>query len=354
MAGCHIGAASFAHPMRRASRWPVSENKGEAPLNAFKKFSLHMLVAIASAISVASAYAAPPESTDPIKIVDNNWSSQKVLARVAQQLLEKIGYQTKIVPADSQGQFSAMGLGDLDLQMEIWEGTMNESFMKEVKAGRMVDLGSHTATTREDWWYPDYMEDICPGLPDWKALNACAEKLSVPETAPNARYLAGPVDWIKHDKERIEALNLKVTVVNAGSTAALFGELKSAAARKEPIILFNWSPNWVGAAYPGKFIEFPKFEPACVTDPKWGSNPDKTYDCGAPVGGYLKKGAWSGFEKKWPCGYQLIKNIDFTGPMLDQAAALVDVDGMKHDEAATAWIEKHQKEVAAWMPACAS
>jgi glycine betaine/proline transport system substrate-binding protein len=301
----------------------------------------------------APAYAAIPESTDTIKIVDNNWSSQKVLARVAQQLLNNIGYKTQVVPADSQGQYAAMGLGDLTLQMEVWEGTMHDNFMKEVKAGRMVDLGSHDATTREDWWYPEYMEEICPGLPDWQALNACAAKFAVPETAPKGRYLAGPVDWIKHDKEKIDAMNLDFTVVNAGSAAALFGELKSAALRKEPIVLFNWSPNWVGAAFPGKFVEFPAYEDACTTDPAWGSNPDKTYDCGSPKGGYLKKGAWSGFEKKWTCGYELIKNINFTGPMIDQAAALADVDGLSHDDAAKAWIEKNQEQVTAWMPDCA-
>ncbi|MCC2597644.1 ABC transporter substrate-binding protein [Pusillimonas sp. MFBS29] len=314
---------------------------------------LSVSILLAASVIGAPALAAVPESSDPIKIIDNNWSSQKVLARVAQQLLEKVGYQTDIVPSDSQGQFAAMGLGDLHLQMEVWEGTMHDSFMKEVNAGRMVDLGSHTATTREDWWYPDYMEEICPGLPDWKALNACAEKFAAPETAPKGRYLAGPVDWIKHDKEKIEALDLNFTVVNAGSAAALFGELKSAAARKEPIVLFNWAPNWVGAAFPGKFVEFPANEPACTEDPAWGVNPDKTYDCGSPTGGYLKKGAWAGFEEKWSCGYQLIKNIDFTGPMIDQAAALADVDGLSHDDAATAWIEKNQEQVAAWMPDCA-
>lgn len=314
---------------------------------------LGLSIVLAAAAIVTPAHAFTPESSDPIKIVDNNWSSQKVLARVAQQLLEKVGYETKIVPSDSQGQFAAMGLGDLDLQMEVWEGTMNDSFMKEVQAGRMVDLGSHTATTREDWWYPDYMEEICPGLPDWKALNACAAKFAAPETAPKGRYLAGPVDWIKHDKEKIEALDLNFTVVNAGSAAALFGELKSAAARKEPIVLFNWAPNWVGAAFPGKFVEFPEHEKACTEDPKWGVNPDKTYDCGSPAGGYLKKAAWSGFEKKWACAHQLIKNIDFTGPMIDQAAALADVDGMAHDAAAAAWIDKNQEQVAAWTPACA-
>lgn len=115
-------------------------------MKILNRLSVSMLLAAAVIGAPASAFT--PESSDPIKIVDNNWSSQKVLARVAQQLLEKIGYQAKIVPSDSQGQFAAMGLGDLDLQMEVWEGTMNDSFMKEVQAGRMVDLGSHTATTR--------------------------------------------------------------------------------------------------------------------------------------------------------------------------------------------------------------
>ncbi|QAA94248.1 ABC transporter substrate-binding protein [Pollutimonas thiosulfatoxidans] len=321
-------------------------------MKILNQLSISLLAA--AAVIAAPAYAFTPESSDPIKIVDNNWSSQKVLARVAQQLLENIGYETKIVPSDSQGQFAAMGLGDLHLQMEVWEGTMDDSFMKEVQAGRMVDLGSHTATTREDWWYPLYMEDICPGLPAWEALNACADKFAAPETAPKGRYLAGPVDWIKHDHEKIDALNLNFTVINAGSAAALFGELKSAAARKEPIVLFNWAPNWVGAAFPGKFVEFPEHEKACTEDPSWGVNPDKTYDCGSPQGGYLKKAAWSGFEEKWTCGYQLIKNIDFTGPMIDQAAALADVEGMAHDVAATAWIENNQEQVAAWTPACAS
>ncbi len=312
---------------------------------------------VAAAITgiMASAWAFTPESSDPIKVIDNNWSSQKVLARVAKQLLERVGYNTELVTLDTQSQFAAMGTGDAHLQMEVWEGSMNASFMKEVNAGRMVDGGSHTATTREEWWYPNYVEEVCPGLPDWKAINACAEKLSTPETYPNARYLSGPAEWHPEDVERVKALGLNVTIVNAGSADALFGELKSAAKRKEPIMLFNWAPNWVGAAYPGKFVEFPRRDKdnKCVTDPSWGINKEMTNDCGAAVGGYLKKGLWAGFEKKWPCAFKLVKNIDFTGPMIDQAAALVDVDGLDHDAAAKAWIEKNKAVVDSWIPSCA-
>lgn len=318
------------------------------------KFKLKLL-AIASLGIFSTGMAATPESTDPIMVIDNNWSSQKVLARVAKQLLDQAGYTTELVTLDTQSQFAAMGTGDAHIQMEVWEGSMNASFMKEVDAGRMVDGGSYTATTREEWWYPNYVEDICPGLPDYKALNDCAEKLSAPETAPNARYLSGPAEWHPEDIERIEALDLNVTIVNAGSADALFGELKSAASRKEPIILFNWAPNWVGAAYPGKFIEFPKRdkENKCVTDASWGINPDMVNDCGAAVDGYLKKGLWSGFADKYPCANELMTNIDFTGPMIDAAAAMVDVEGMDHDAAATAWIEKNAEAVKGWIPACA-
>ena len=131
---------------------------------------------IAACMVSTSALADVPESTDPIQVIDNNWSSQKVLARVAQQMLEQIGYKAELVTLDTQSQFAAMGTGDAHIQMEVWEGSMNASFMKEVEAGRMIDGGSHTATTREEWWYPNYVEEVCPGLPDYKALNDCAEK----------------------------------------------------------------------------------------------------------------------------------------------------------------------------------
>lgn len=313
-----------------------------------------------AAMASSTAVAAVPESDDLIIISENNWASQKVLARIAKQLLENMGYRTELVTADSNAQFASMGAGDLHFQMEVWEGCCGASFQKEVDAGRVIDAGSYTALTREEWYYPDYVEEICPGLPKWEALNDCAEKLSTPETAPNARFLAGPADWHPEDLTRVEALDLNVTVVNAGSADALFAELKSAASRKEPILLFNWSPNWVGAAYPGKFIEFPKRDKAkpgekskCESDPSWGINKDAIHDCGAAFPAFLKKAMWAGMPDKFPCAAEFIRNIDLTNAQINAAAALVDVDGLDHDKAATAWLESNQSTVAKWIPACA-
>ena len=101
----------------------------------------YTLMGLAVAGVIGAAAADVPESTDPIQVIDNNWSSQKVLARVAKQLFEQLGYNAELVTLDTQSQFAAMGTGDAHVQMEVWEGSMNASFMKEVEAGRMVDGG---------------------------------------------------------------------------------------------------------------------------------------------------------------------------------------------------------------------
>ena len=77
-------------------------------------------------------------------------------------------------------------------------------------------------------------------------------------------------------------------------------------------------------------------------------------DCGAAVGGYLKKGFWFGFADKYPCANDLMANVDFTGPMINAAAAMVGVHGLDHDQAAAKWIEDNRTAVDGWMPECAA
>ena len=301
----------------------------------------------------AGARAGVPETSEPIKIAVNNWTSQLVLAHISGRLLERLGYRVAYEPAHTQLQYSALGNGDIHFQVEVWEGTMAVAFESQVARGRMVDAGSHDAVTREDWWYPLYVERICPGLPDWTALNDCAAKLATAQTAPKGRYLAGPTDWEKPDRERVKALALDIEVVNARDALELRAGLEAAARDESPIILFNWSPNWVEAKYPGRFIEFPDHDPACESDPRWGSNPELPYDCGNPKRGWLKKGVWAGFEQTWPCAFELIQRINFANAQIARAAAKVDVDGLTPEQAAAQWLVENENTWRAWIPACA-
>ena len=93
-------------------------------------------------------------------------------------------------------------------------------------------------------------------------------------------------------------------------------------------MVFNWTPNFAEAVWPGEFVEFPAWEDGCDTDPAKGPNKDALYDCGNPANGYLKKAAWDGMKDKWPTAYCVLSNISFTNPQIAEMAKLVDIDDL--------------------------
>ena len=306
------------------------------------------LVAAACAAAVTGwSYAAV--AGDPVKIPIHNWSSQIVGAHIVGKLLEKVGSEVEFVSSDSQVVYTSMCEGDIDLVHEVWQGAFGVAFEKVVDEGCVLDVATHDAKTREEWWYPAYVEEACPGLPDWEALNKCADLFSTPETAPKGRFLAGPVDWLKHDHERVEGLGMDFEVVNAGSAAALWAELESASKQKKPVVLFNWTPNFIEAIYEGKFIEFPEYDEACKEDASWGLNPDKTYDCGNPKDGYLKIGVNKDMPTKHPQAFKVVEQINFSNLDVAVMAKLADTDGMEPEEAADKWLADNEAKWKPWV-----
>lgn len=142
---------------------------------------------------------------------------------------------------------------------------------------------------------------------------------------------------------------MNFVTVNVGSAAALWAELESAAKRKEPIVMFNWSPNFTDALYGGAFIEFPAFDEKCKVDASWGVNPDMTHDCGSPAGGYLKKAAYYEMPVKWPAAYKVLSRLDFDTNNVGTMAMFVDIDEMEHADAAAKWIEENEDVWSPWL-----
>ena len=315
-------------------------------LNTVKVLTKVVLSSLFSLTLLGSSYA---DSSDPIKIPTHNWSSQLVGAIIVGRLLESTGAKIEYIPSDSQVVYTSMCEGDIDLVHEVWQGAFGVAFEQVVDEGCVIDAATHDAKTREEWWYPAYVEEACPGLPDWKALDKCAEMFSTAETKPKGRFLGGPVDWLKKDAERVEGLGMSFEVVNAGSAAALWAELKSASDRKAPIVLFNWTPNFIEAMYEGKFVEFPEYAEGCREDPSWGMNKELTHDCGNPKDGYLKIGVNKDFPEKYPDAYKVLQKINFTNLDVAIMAKLVDVDKMETEEAATKWMDDNKDRWQAWL-----
>jgi glycine betaine/proline transport system substrate-binding protein len=313
-------------------------------------------VVAAGAVAVALAVSGPaagdvPESKDPIKLTLHDWTGQYVTVNIMKRVLEEMGYNVELVQADYIAQFAGLESGDLHVAMEMWETTGKQAMEASLATGNTIDLGVTGMDAKEEWWYPIYMKEKCPGLPNWEALNDCAEAFSSPETHPKGRYLGGPVTWAGFDDERAEALGLDYEVVHAGTDAALFAELESAYQRGEPFLGWVYAPHWAPAKYEGEWVEFPEYTDECYDDPSWGSNPDMAYDCGKPFG-WIKKVGWKGGEDIWPCAYEAIRNFRIDNQAMGALIIEIDLEGKPVDDAVEGWVQANESTWREWG-ACA-
>ena len=314
--------------------------------------TLRRAALLAAALMIATpALAFEPESPDPIKVMIGDWTSMLVHAEILNIILSTYGYNVEKVIADDSARYPGFEAGDLHVALETWQTTQAANFAASVATGKVLDMGELGPRAREDWWYPSYVKEQCPGLPDWQALKACAHVFATPDTAPKGRYLAGPVSWGGWDAERIEALDLPFTVVHSGTDAGLFAELESAYSRRAPILLWIYEPHWAPAVYEGEFVEFPAYEDACYTDPAWGVNPKALYDCGKPQG-WIKKMAWAGGEAKWPCAYRIVRNFTMDGAEVGSLVYEVDVKRRSVEDVAMEWATANEAKWRSWA-ACA-
>jgi glycine betaine/proline transport system substrate-binding protein len=306
--------------------------------------------ALLGAAWCSPAAAAVPESSDPVRIALFDWTSVNINANILGNILKRLGYNVEYVTADYLSSLTTgLTTGDIDVGMEFWDTTAGEAMKASDATGKTERIGALGPDAKEEWWYPIYMKDKCPGLPNWEALKdpKCAEAFSTPETSPKGRYLGGPVTWEGFDDERVKALGLPFEVVHAGTDAAMFAELQSAEDRKAPIMLWIYSPHWAPAKYEGEWVQFPDYTPECYTDPKWGTNPDLAYDCGKPHG-KIWKYVWAGMKDKWPVAYNVTKGYTIDAKELGMLGGQVDLEGKSIEEVADAWVTANEAKWRAW------
>jgi glycine betaine/proline transport system substrate-binding protein len=327
------------------------------PINSEEKMNLTLTwkTAVFAAVAVAGPILAPSsagavESNDPIKIVLFDWTSAVLNAKILGGVLEKLGYTVEYPTGDYLSSLTtSLTNGDATLGIEYWDTTAGETMKASEATGQTERLGPLGPKAKEEWWYPLYMKEKCPGLPNWEALKdpKCAEAFATAETAPKGRYVGGPVTWEGFDDERVEALGLPFTVIHAGTDAAMFAELESAYQRKAPIMLWIYSPHWAPAKYEGEWIQFPEYTAECYADPKWGINPDKAHDCGKPHG-EIWKYSWIGMKDKWPVAYKVAKAYQIDVADLNELSGEVDLQGKTIEEVAAAWVSANEAKWKAW------
>ena len=311
-----------------------------------------VLLAAASIPAAAEEEVVPlakvPESPDPIILPLYEWTGHHVTQMVTGEVLKRMGYNVEYRVTGNVAATVAIPQGELHADMEFWVNNLRVQFLKDTHGGGAEDLGHLGLAPGEGWFYPAYVEEMCPGLPDWKALNECAEVFAVPETLPQGRFLDYPAEWQAHNDTRIEALALDYRIVPSGGEGSLITEVESAYARKAPLLLMFWEPHWLFSKYDLKRVALPAHSAACEEDPEWGVNPNAVWDCDLPAQ-ETKKFLWEGVREKWPAAHRLMRNVRVTNDEQNAMVIKIDVDGEKTEDVVTAWIDANESTWRWWV-----
>jgi hypothetical protein len=215
--------------------------------------------------------------------------------------------------------------GKVHVVHEIWH-IFKKSFNTPLQNGCIENLVTHEAISEEGWWVPNFVIEMCPGLPSYQALNRCSKMFSRKGSGTKGVFIDGPQEWHGDQyKKTIKDLGLNFKIQYAKSADELWKELYDAKENNQAIVIFNWSPNFTDAVFDGQMIEFPdKY--------RFKHN--------------LKMFVWKGFQKKWPDAYKVLKKINFSTMEFSKMAAFVDVNGMSHEKAAQQWIKENTTKVA--------
>jgi glycine betaine/proline transport system substrate-binding protein len=287
-----------------------------------------------------------PESKDPIKLALNEWTGQLISTYMYGAVLEKMGYTVEYVTAGAVPQYEAMATGNLTANPENWDNNIGDIYPKAIASGDLVNVGPTGLKAIESWAYPAYMEEKCPGLPDWKALMNCAEAFATTETSPNGRVIDYPADWGARAAPLIEANNMPFVAIPGGSEGAMVAEMKSAIASQEPILVMFWAPHWIFSEVQMKWVDLPAFEENCDTDPKIGPNPDKVGDCGRAQAN-VSKIIWKGMNEKWPGAVKALSAFTIDNATQEKLIGEVDNKGRDIKEVIKEWMDQNE---ATWKP----
>jgi glycine betaine/proline transport system substrate-binding protein len=187
------------------------------------------------------AFGAPP------------WPGVTVKTEIARQLLEAIGYQTKVSNAGWTIDLQGIARGDIDADLGIWLPTQKSTVDRLVKSGKVKLLTTNVPDAKYDLVVPDYV---------WKAGVHCICDLN--------KY----ADKFDHKIHGIEAGNdgnilmknaIKHNTYNLGgwhlvpsSTAAMLTEAGRAIDKKQWIVFLGWKPHWMNIAYNLRYLKDPK------------------------------------------------------------------------------------------------
>jgi glycine betaine/proline transport system substrate-binding protein len=295
-------------------------------------------------------------SRSAIKLAVNPWTGSTVNAHVAKVILEReLGYQVQLVEIDEYAQFPALAAGDLDASLEVWPSGHAADIVRYIEGrrggplrdGRVVNGGKLGVIGNIGWWIPTYLLAEHPELATVRGIKGNEDLFRTSRSGAQGQFLAGDPSFVSYDREIIKSLGLNLKVVSSGSEEGLLSGLDAAFKRKDPLLLYFWTPHWAHNKYDLTEVRLPAFDEQCAEAAR--ERKGAGYDCDY-ANDVLFKAFSLRLERRAPDAYRFLSNFRYTNDEQERIAFQIDERGVDPATAAARWVDENPDVWRGWLP----
>ncbi len=202
-----------------------------------------------------------------VRLALTDWTGSRLVAVIAEQIIElRLGYPVELVGVGRMSDVLAdLEDAELDAILEVWPSTLSEGEQAVIDEGRVMELGPLGPVGQVGWFVPRYVVEEDPTFSNWEGFLSpeATERFATEQTAPRGRFLGIDVSYESVDEQLIDELGLPLVVEYSGSEAASRALLAEAVGRREPILMYWWTPTNEVQHYDLVAVELPKPVDGC-------------------------------------------------------------------------------------------
>jgi glycine betaine/proline transport system substrate-binding protein len=305
------------------------------------------LMATGLALTMVSSCAVRTDqmAQDPnlVRIAINGWVGYEASAAVLAYILEtEMDYDVQLVRVDEQPSWQALDQGVLDVIVENWGHEDLYELYGPDGNDTVVDGGSTGNEGIIGWYMPAYVAEEHPEILEPDGLRENTDLFRTAETGEKGEFLGGSPGFATQDQGMINAFDLDLEIVYAGSEATQLTEVQQRYAKREPVLFYSNELHWIQEKLDLVKVDFPDYYEGCDADLEY-------VDCDYPLYD-LNKIFRKGFVEDDALSYRFLDNWKWSNEDQNDVAGMIAEEGLDPEEAAEIWVNENRDVWEKWLP----
>lgn len=265
----------------------------------------------------------------PTRMVVPPWPGATVKTEILAQLLDTLGYSTKLIELGATVGYKTMETGDSDIMLAGWMPAQKESYEAAMEAGAIIDVVNNVTGARMGFAVPGYVHD---------AGVTSAEQLDQPGNRERfgAKYYSiesgAQASIMIHDAADADTYGLKDWGILDSSTPGMLSEVEAAYNDKQWIAFYGWTPHWMAIKYDMYILDDP--------EEVYGENQGRSEVRTIVRTGYAEENANI---------MQLLKQFTLTADEQSQFISAYSLEEWSKTDVAHDWLADHPERVAQFL-----